>query len=95
MMLGRICWVVERMWNYLLDRIIHRWIGTIKLSIELLNAISIVGDVKLAHPNVFQPHGILQRFTFHAVTWKSFVNVRARCCLAHRSLIRTLPAVNT
>lgn len=60
--------IVQRVRNNFLDGIIHRWIHAVQLAVQFLYTISVICDIVFAHSNIFQRHGILERFTFHAMT---------------------------
>jgi hypothetical protein len=91
-MLRRVLGVVQRMRYYFLNRIIHRWIHTVQLSVQFLNAIRIVCDVKLSESYVFQSYSFFKSFTFDAMTWKERM---LRNCWKNREFIRMSPAVST
>jgi hypothetical protein len=89
MMLRWIFRIVEWMWNDFLNRIIHRWIHAVQLTVQLLNAISVVCEIELTESNVFQSDGALECFTFDAMAWK---RGREGSSLTECEI---LPAVNT
>lgn len=71
MVLRRICRVVQGMRDDFLYGVIHRWISTIELTIQLLNTVSVITDIELAQAHILQCYSVLERLTFDAVAWKN------------------------
>lgn len=90
MVLRRICRVVQGVWDDFLYGVIHRWISASELTVQLLNTVGVIRDIKLAQANVLQFYSVLERLTFDAMTWKNECEADNRW-----KSTRMLPAVST
>lgn len=60
--------VVQRMRNDFLDCVVDWRIRAVELTVQLLNAISVVADVELAETDVLERYSVLHRVALYAVT---------------------------